>query len=381
MADRALHVSLGQSSPVPLDVRFTCGPGEVLGIFGPSGSGKTTILRTIAGLHAPERARVSVGAEVWVDTEGGRVLPTHRRAIGYVFQEYALFPHLSALGNVMAALGHRPRRARRARAEELLARVRLADRRDHRPAELSGGERQRVAVARALARDPAVLLLDEPFSAVDRAARRRLQADIDGLRRTLDIPLVLVTHDFDDIVRLATHLLVLAEGRAAAEGRLEEVTSRPDAGWIAEAIGPGAVFEAVVTSTDAARGLAELAFDGGVLIVPDQGYANGARVRVRVPARDVILAGQAPASVSVHNVLDGEVRALWHDRGRSEVIVQLAVGGTRLLAAVTRDAVERLGIAEGRRLHALVKSVSLQVQVTGGGAEGWAVANGPVRRA
>jgi molybdate transport system ATP-binding protein len=175
---------------------------------------------------------------------------------------------------------------------------------------------------------------------------------------------VLVTHDFEDIVRLATHLLVVKDGRVIVAGGLEEVTSRPDAGWIADAIGPGAVFDAVVARTDAARGLAELAFEGGVLIAPDQALAAGTRVRVRIPARDVILAGQAPSSVSVHNVLDVEVSALHHERVRSEVIVQLAAGPTRLLAAVTRDAVERLGIAEGRRVHALVKSVSLQLLVT-----------------
>jgi molybdate transport system ATP-binding protein len=200
---------------------------------------------------------------------------------------------------------------------------------------------------------------------MDRVVRRQLQDDIDDLRRSLDIPVVLVTHDFDDIVRLATHLVVLGEGRVVASGRLEEVTSRPDAGWVADAIGPGAVFDAVVAAADPVRGLSELAFDGGVLSAPEHAYAAGTRVRVRIPARDVILAGQAPSSVSVHNVLDVEVRALQHDRLRSEVIVQLAAGPTRMLAAVTRDAVERLGIAEGRRIHALVKSVSLQVHATG----------------
>lgn len=366
MADRALEVSLRQTAPIPLDVAFACGPGEVLGIFGPSGSGKTTILRTIAGLHRPDAARVSAAGERWTDTSAGVLLPAHRRAIGFVFQEYALFPHLTALGNVIAALGHRPRRERHGRAESLLDQVHLSVQRHRRPADLSGGERQRVAVARALARDPRVLLLDEPFSAVDRVVRRRLQDEIDDLRRSLDIPLVLVTHDFSDIVRLATHLLVLKDGRAAASGALEDVTSRPEVGWLADSVGPGAVFEAVIARTDPERGLAEIAYDGGTLIAPDEALAIGTRVRVRIPAREVILAIDAPARLSLHNVLDARVTAVLEDARRSHAIVQLAVGRTRLLAEVTRDAVQRLAIAEGRPLRALIKSVSLEVLPTRG---------------
>ena len=212
VADRRLSVNLRQPGPIPLDVEFACDPGDVLAIFGPSGSGKTTILRTIAGLYRPAHASVRSGAETWTDTVTGTFAPPHRRAVGFVFQEYALFPHLTAVGNVMTALGHRPRAERRARAEALLNLVHLSGQMTRRPHELSGGERQRVALARALAREPAVLLLDEPFAAVDRTVRRRLQDEIDELRRTLDMPLILVTHDFDDVVRLATHVLILEQG-------------------------------------------------------------------------------------------------------------------------------------------------------------------------
>ncbi len=216
MPDHRLAVSLRQDGPIPLDVEFSCDPGHVLAIFGPSGSGKTTILRAIAGLARPAHGRVQSGADTWTDTDAGVFWPPHRRAVGFVFQEYALFPHLTALGNVMTALGHRPRPERRARAAELLDAVHLKGHDSKRPRELSGGERQRVALARALAREPAVLLLDEPFAAVDRAVRRRLQSEIDSLRRTLRVPLILVTHDFDDVVRLATHVLMLDHGRSVA---------------------------------------------------------------------------------------------------------------------------------------------------------------------
>jgi len=361
VGDRRLSVSLRQPAPIPLEVDFTCDAGDVLAIFGPSGSGKTTILRSIAGLYQPDHALVRAGGETWSDT-GGRVFaPPHRRAVGFVFQEYALFPHLSAAGNVITALGHRPRSERRARASELLSLVHLPDQQDRRPRELSGGERQRVALARALAREPAVLLLDEPFAAVDRLVRRRLQDEIDELRRTLDIPLVLVTHDFDDVIRLATHLLLLDRGRAVACGALPELMSRPDLPWLREAIGLGSVFDAVVARKHPERGLVELTFDGGVLLAPDRALAAGTTIRVRIPAREVILAASEPSGLSLHNALPGAVSAVHADDGVDTVIVQIAVGGVLLLAEVTRDAIERLRIGVGTRLYALIKSVSIEV--------------------
>jgi molybdate transport system ATP-binding protein len=360
VADR-LSVSLRQRAPIPLDVEFTCDPGQTLAIFGPSGSGKTTILRSLAGLYCPEHASVRSGLETWSDTSTRVFVPPHRRAVGVVFQEYALFPHLTARGNVMTALGHRPTHERRARANQLLDLVHLSDHQDRRPQELSGGERQRVALARALAREPVVLLLDEPFAAVDRAVRRRLQDEIDELRRTLDLPLVLVTHDFDDVIRLATHLLILDRGRAIASGALTELTSRPDVPWLREAVGLGSVFDARVVRRDPERGLLELTFDGGTLLASDRILTTGAIVRVRIAARDVILATSQPRGLSLHNVLAGTVSALNTDPGFDHIVVQIAVGGVLLLAEVTRDAIARLDLVGGQQLYALIKSVSINV--------------------
>jgi molybdate transport system ATP-binding protein len=362
VADRRLSVTLRQAGPIPLEVDFACGPGEVLAIFGPSGSGKTTILRSIAGLTTPSHALVRSGTDTWTDTSSRASRPAHRRPVGFVFQEYALFPHLTALGNVMAALGHLERAGRRQRAESLLTLVHLPDRAARRPHQLSGGERQRVALARALAREPSVLLLDEPFAAVDRAVRRRLQDEIDVLRRTLDIPLILVTHDFDDVVRLATHVLVLERGRSVAYGAVTALMSRPDLTFLREAIGLGSVFDAEVSKANADRGLLELAFDGGVLLAPLREIPTGATVRVRVPAREVILATSPPAGLSLHNVLSGTVFAVHAEPEIDQVVVQVAVGKVHLLAEVTRDAVRRLGIAEGLRIHALIKSVSIELR-------------------
>ena len=363
MAERVLAATLRQAGPIPLDVAFDCEPGQVLAVFGPSGSGKTTILRSIAGFYAPAEGHVRVGAETWVDTARRLSVPVHRRRVGFVFQEYALFPHLTAIGNVTTALGHLPRAGRRARAEALLNLVHLSSHRDARPAALSGGERQRVAVARALARDPAVLLLDEPFAAVDRSVRRHLQDEIDQIRRTLDIPVILVTHDFDDVVRLATHLLLLDRGRMLALGPLDALTNRPDLPWLRETVGLGSVLEATVARVQPSRGLAELAFRGGALLAPRRALVEGMRVRLRIPAREVILAKEQPRGLSLHNALPGVVSAMHGEASADQVIVQIAVGEERLLAEVTRDAVAQLGIVTGMPLHALIKSVSIEVLV------------------
>jgi len=361
VAERGLSVRVQQQAPIPLDVEFTCDPGDVLAIFGASGSGKTTILRSIAGLYRPAHASIRAGGHTWSNTAAGTFAPPHRRAVGVVFQEYALFPHLTAIGNVMTALGHRPSSERRSRAEKLLTLVHLSDHQDRRPQQLSGGERQRVALARALAREPAVLLLDEPFAAVDRTVRRRLQDEIDELRRTLDIPLVLITHDFDDVVRLATRLLILEKGKAIACGALADLTSRTDLPWLRDAVGLGSVFEARVVARDRQRGLLELAFEGGSLFAADRALEAGATVRLRIAARDVILATSEPQGLSLHNALPATVSAIAGDGGGDHVIVQLVVGGVRLLAEVTRDAITRLGLGVGAHVYALIKSVSIDV--------------------
>ncbi|UCH72959.1 MAG: ABC transporter ATP-binding protein [Rhodospirillales bacterium] len=226
-AVHGLDVSLRQDAPVSLDAQFRCASGEVLALVGPSGSGKSTILRTIAGACRAARGTITVNGETWFDSARGLYLAPHSRAVGMVFQSYALFPHMTALGNVMAGMGHLPAIAREAHARNLLELVRLSGLERRRPAELSGGQQQRVAVARALARAPKVLLLDEPFSAVDKVTRQRLYREIAELRRGLNMPVVLVTHDLDEATMLADRMTVLHRGRTLQTGRPEEVTNRP----------------------------------------------------------------------------------------------------------------------------------------------------------
>ncbi|MGF1610550.1 MAG: ABC transporter ATP-binding protein [Kiloniellales bacterium] len=242
-----LSVELNQSAPIPLAAAFSCAPGEVLALVGPSGSGKSTILRSIAGTYRPKQGTIRVNDETWVSNAEGIHVPPQRRSVGLVFQSYALFPHMTALGNVMAAMGHLPAGEREARASTILELVHLSGLERRRPAELSGGQQQRVAVARALAREPKVLLLDEPFSAVDKATRQRLYREIAELRRALNMPVVLVTHDLDEALMLADRMAVLHRGRTIQTGRPEEVTTRPLSAEVARLVDLRNLFEATVS--------------------------------------------------------------------------------------------------------------------------------------
>lgn len=237
MSSASLSLSLSQSAPIPLDLELTCAPGEILALVGPSGSGKTTTLRSIAGLYRPQAGKIAVGGDVWFDSESGIALPPHRRRAGMVFQNYALFPHMTALRNVTSALDHIPPADRPTRAEALLDLVHLTGLGGRRPAELSGGQQQRVAVARALARDPAVLLLDEPFSAVDRVTRRKLHNEIAELRQKLSIPTILVTHDIDEAMRLADSMIVLDGGRILQRDTPAAIMQSPASPKVVEVLG------------------------------------------------------------------------------------------------------------------------------------------------
>lgn len=233
-AGAGLAVKLYQESPIALDAELSVAPGEIVALVGPSGSGKSTILRAIAGLYLPARGRIVCNGSVWLDREIGISVPARDRRVGMMFQSYALFPHLTAIENVMEALGDLCPKERDGQARALLARMHLEGLEDRYPAFLSGGQQQRVAVARALARRPEILLLDEPFSAVDRVTRRRLRRELADLRRALPMPVILVTHDLDDVVRLADRMCVLHGGRILQTGAVEEVMACPSSETVAE---------------------------------------------------------------------------------------------------------------------------------------------------
>ncbi|HYD74698.1 molybdenum ABC transporter ATP-binding protein [Ramlibacter sp.] len=339
-----------------LDVDLRLPGSGITAIFGASGSGKTTLLRCVAGLERVAPARIAIAREVWQDSASGRFVPTHRRALGYVFQEASLFDHLDVRGNLDFA--RRRSGDGRTSLQPLLELLGIAGLLDRRPWQLSGGERQRVAIARALATRPRVLLLDEPLAAVDLSRRREILPWLERLRDELRIPMLYVTHSGDEVARLAGHLVLLEAGTVRASGPLAEVLSRVDLPAI-PAEERGALLHATIGERDAAWHLAHARFAGGAVWVQDPGLAPGAAVRVRVLARDVSLALQPPERSSIQNVLPCTVRAIVPGAHPSQALVQLACGESLLLARITARAVDQLGLAPGATVWAQVKSAAL----------------------
>ncbi|MDP1668371.1 molybdenum ABC transporter ATP-binding protein [Phaeovulum sp.] len=352
-----LQVMVKAQGPIPLDVAFEVQPGELLALVGPSGSGKSTLLRTVAGLWTPAQALVAVAGEAWVDTARGVNLAAHLRHVGMVFQSYALFPHMTAEANVMSAMTARTKAAQRDEAHRLLALVNLHGLGARMPAELSGGQQQRVAVARALARNPQVLLLDEPFSAVDRATREALYAEIRALRGVLDMPVVLVTHDVNEAQLLADRMVVIEAGRMVASGPTAVVMSDRLALQAMGVREAAAMLRATVHS-HADDGMTRLTTRAGSLWLPRLDAAPGAQVRVRIMAHEVILSLLHPQGLSAQNILPVQVVGISPAEGPA-VMVRLALGEEIILASITSRAVASLALRPGDHVHAVLKSMSV----------------------
>jgi molybdate transport system ATP-binding protein len=337
-------------------------PGHgITALFGPSGSGKTTCLRVLAGLEHSARALVQVGDQTWQDSARGVFLPTHRRPLGYVFQEASLFEHLTVEGNLRFGFDRTPAAMRRhdwRHGLELLGIGHLLQRWPH---ELSGGERQRVAIARALATSPQLLLMDEPLAALDAARKAEILPWLEQLHEALDVPVVYVTHAIDEVARLADHLVLLEQGCVRAQGPVIDLMSRADLP-LAHGDGAGALIEAVTCGLQNASGLCELRFDGGTLLLPQTRtppLPDRTPVRVRIQARDVSLSLVQPEQTSVLNILPATVTDL-SDDGPGQVLVGLRVGQeTRLLSRISRLSCERLGVVPGLPVFAQIKGVAM----------------------
>jgi molybdate transport system ATP-binding protein len=341
-----------------LDVDLDLPGRGVTALFGPSGSGKTTCLRAVAGLERGARGRLEVNGETWQDDSAGIFLPTHRRALGYVFQDAALFPHLSVRGNLDYGRRRVPEGERRVSpgaAIELLGIGALLDR---LPENLSGGEKSRVAVARALLTSPRLLLMDEPLAALDHARKQEILPYLEALRDELEIPILYVSHAPDEVARLADHLVVLQGGRALASGPLGETLARLDLP-IRLGEDAGAVIDAVIAGRDEAWHLIRVEFPGGALWARDNGQPAGRRTRVRILARDVSLAlGETPGD-SILNTLPARVAAVADDSHPALALVRLDAAGTPLIARVTKRSLAALGVREGLEVRARIKAVAL----------------------
>ena len=342
--------------PFGLDVAIDAPPG-VTALFGPSGSGKSTILAILAGLLRPGAGRVDVAGHVLLDTAAGIDIPPERRRCGVVFQDAKLFPHLSVETNLRYGLRRAPSAAPGPEFDEIVDLLGIAPLLARRPRLLSGGERQRVALGRALLARPRLLLMDEPLAGLDTPRRLEILPYLERLRDAAGLPILYVTHALDEVDRLADTLVLIEHGRVLAAGPPEALAARTDLPLLGNRRDAGAVLSCVITAHDEVRGLSSLSFPGGMLQVPLRPEPAGARLRLRLRARDVALATEPPRSISTHNVLAADITAI-DPAGPYEAIVSLRVGPTLILARLTRDAVARLALAPGRPAYALVKSTA-----------------------
>lgn len=343
-----------------LDVNLRL-PGQgVTALYGPSGSGKTSCLRCVAGLERAGEAYLEVNGEVWQDTRQQRFVPTHARAIGYVFQEASLFAHLSVQGNLQYGLKRIPTAERRIdldQACELLGIEHLLQR---RPERLSGGERQRVGIARALLTSPKLLLMDEPLAALDAARKAEVLPYLERLQRELELPILYVTHSRDEVARLADHLVLLDQGRILASGPVTELLARTD---LPTAAGDdaGVVIDTQVLGHDSQYGLLDLGLPGSGLHlrIAHEPLPLAGMLRIKIQARDVSLNLHREADSSILNVLPAIVREIVVSENPAHVLVRLDVAGTTLLARITRYSSDRLGLSAGSEVWAQVKSVAV----------------------
>ncbi len=347
MADAGLAVALRQSAPIALDVSFDCAPGELLALVGPSGSGKTTILRMIAGLMRPPSGSIRCNDAVWLD--GSAFARPRERRVGLVFQNYALFPHLTALANVMEAVPANAGRSRAEIAADWLRRVHLAGFEHRLPRELSGGQQQRVAVARALAGQPSVLLLDEPFSAIDRTTRESLYEELAELRQQLDMPAILVTHDLDEAILLADRMCLLARGRTLQIGTPGEVMMRPATVEAARLLGMKNVFEAAVIAHQNDATVIE--WRGRRLRVRLQPhYAPGTRVACAIPSAAVLLLSEIARGRALDNAMTSIVVQVLALGERLRLVCRVEGTDAHLHTTVARHVAGRYALTPGAAL-------------------------------
>ena len=345
-------------SAFQMDVAFEAPSPGITVLFGPSGSGKSTVINIAAGLLRPDMCRIEVDGTVLADSEAGIWLPPERRRAGMVFQDSRLFPHMSVATNLRFGM----RRVARGiiHLDEIVDLLGIGSLMDRRPHTLSGGERQRVAIGRALLAQPRLLLMDEPLASLDTARKAEILPYLIRLKTALHLPVLYVTHALDEAAQLADSMVLMDAGHVTAHGPISEIAARADLP-LALRDDAAALLPCRVEDNDRRRTLTRLSGAGATFWVPLLDLPIGAACRIRVPAREVILASQAPEAISLHNIVPGLVRRISEDTVRRSVIVEIGLPGGGLLSRVTPDAVSRLRLSPASPVLALIKSTSIEV--------------------
>ena len=354
-----LHLRLTQESPIPLNAEIACAPGEVLALVGPSGSGKSTLLRSIAGLYSPRYGQITCAGETWFDSTAGINMATAQRRVGMVFQSFALFPHLNALDNVAEAMLDLPLKERYKRARSWLQRVHLGGMETRLPRQLSGGQQQRVAVARALARQPRALLLDEPFSAVDRATREALYQELAELREELKMPVVLVTHDLDEATLLADRMSILNHGQTLQTDTPDRVLRAPASAEVARLMGMRNLFSGRVVQHEATHTLIQWN-EWRLRVRLHPRFQPGDAIQWVMPTSGVLLMPTRPhEDEMLDNPIDVQIESMLA-LGENYRIT-LSAGDDRLTMQVPRYLAQRFSLLVGQGLPVRLRGETIHL--------------------
>jgi molybdate transport system ATP-binding protein len=345
-----LSVRIQQTGPIPLNVEFSCQQHELIVLVGPSGSGKTTLLRSIAGLYQPVHCDITCAGETWSDATQHR--PPQRRRTGLVFQHYALFPHLTVTGNIALACRDRREPEKKSYIRDMLLLVNLEGLEERYPSQLSGGQQQRVALARALAREPAILLLDEPFSAVDQVTRRKLKQELVYLRSKLNIPIILVTHDLDEARMLADRICVLHNGTTLQTGKPETVMSKPSNAEVARLVDMTNIFSGKIIRHDGAKQLTYLKWNNYELecLLCDE-YSPGTAVDWVIPADSIILHRRdRPSRGERENPVNGMIEQFIPLGENTSIVMKVNGCAEDLNFSIPTHTARRNNLAEGSEI-------------------------------
>ncbi|TPN81556.1 molybdenum ABC transporter ATP-binding protein [Mesorhizobium sp. CU2] len=340
--------------------------GRLTALFGPSGSGKSTLINLIAGLIRPDKGRITVDGRVLVDTQAGIFVPVHKRRIGMVFQDARLFPHMSVAANLRYGLWFTPPAERYANIDAVVDLLGIGQLLNRRPAKLSGGEKQRVAIGRALLASPKLLLMDEPLASLDEARKAEILPYIERLRDETKLPIVYVSHSVAEVARLASDVVVLAQGKVVAAGPTEAIMQRLDLLPAEERGEGGAVLDAKVLRHDEAFGMTVLGARAGEIRVSKLARAVGAPIRLRIRARDVMVATEKPTGLSALNILPGTIVSMKPGEG-PEVEIGIDCDGAVVIARITEQSRQGLQLKLGSKVFAVIKTVSFDRANTGAG--------------
>jgi molybdate transport system ATP-binding protein len=338
-----------------LDVAWNATPGEVLVFYGPSGAGKSLTLKGITGLLKPQCGKTVLAGTVVADSVSGYWVPPHKRSIGYVPQNYGLFPHLTVEENIAYGLWRWPSSQVRERVDVLLESFQLKRIAVKRPGHLSGGEQQRVAIARAMAPEPKLLLLDEPFSALDAELRRSLREDLRSLLSSWNVPIILVTHDREEALALGHWVLVMDSGRVVAEGAPLSILEQPPTALLARLVGVENLYRGRVLSRSTLNGTMLCDLQGVHLEVPLVSLNEDMHVTVGIRAKDILLANRPPNGISARNVLEGRIVSVIVRSPAVEVVVEC---GITIKSWITQEAVEELSLKLGTKVWVVLKASS-----------------------